>query len=228
LEGIMKKRSLTDRELAIIRGSLLGDMSMRCQGITPNLGVRHSFKDLPYMQWLRQELPILFTIKPRTYTTIAWGKQHTLLAMDSRVHSDLLPIYELLYTEGKKIITKEYLCYLTPLSIAVWYMDDGCLYFNKNRHGKHYPYLMLSTHSFSKVENILIQDWFASTFDIHWNISREIRRERTLYRLQLGKGEEVRAFLKLIRPYVISHFHRKLEYTVCPSRPLCPNLRKDN
>lgn len=202
----MEKRALTGREIAIIRGGLLGDMSMRRQWATPNLGVRHAVKALPYMQWLRQELPILFVAKPRTFTTTAWGKTYTLLAMDSRVHPDLLPIYDMLYREGKKRVTAEFLSFLTPLSIAVWYMDDGCLYLNEKR----YPYIMFSTHSFSQSEHYVIKEWFASQYDIHWNIGRERRSNRWLYRLQLGKGQQVKAFLDLVRPHIIPHFHHKL------------------
>lgn len=206
----MTQEPLTDRQLAIIRGSLLGDMSMRRQRATPNLLLRHSTKDAAYMEWFRHELPELFVRAPRVYRTLIGSTEYKVLAMDSRVHSDLAPVWDVLYRNGSKTLTEEFLSVLNPLAIAVWYMDDGCLYLNRGRGGKAYPNVTLSTQAFTKSENELIRSYFAERFGILWNLSTEHRRGHELYHLQLGKRAAVERFMSLVRPHVIPHFHRKL------------------
>jgi recombination protein RecA len=51
---------------------------------------------------------------------------------DGAVFYDFQPLAELaelrraMYVGGKKVLSEDYLKQLTPLSLAIWYMDDGC------------------------------------------------------------------------------------------------------
>ena len=53
---------------------------------------------------------------------------------DGAVFHDMQPLTELaelreaVYVGGKKVLSDDYLKRLTPLSLAVWYMDDGCVH----------------------------------------------------------------------------------------------------
>ena len=39
--------------------------------------------------------------------------------------AELAELREAVYIGGKKVLSDDYLKQLTPLSLAVWYMDDG-------------------------------------------------------------------------------------------------------
>ena len=39
---------------------------------------------------------------------------------------ELAELREAVYVGGKKVLSEDYLKQLTPLSLAIWYMDDGC------------------------------------------------------------------------------------------------------
>jgi recombination protein RecA len=113
---------LSGRQWQMILGSLLGDGSL-----SPNrrgrTGVRfrmgHGDRQEAYLDW---KCSLLGNI-PHSRTANAKGA----------VFADFTPLPELdelrqvvYFGDGKKHITDEYLKAMTPLSLAVWYMDDGC------------------------------------------------------------------------------------------------------
>ena len=107
-------------------------------------------------------------------------------------HRQLLEYRRIFYPGREKIVPSnigELL--VSPLSLAVWYMDDGAL----NREAVH-----LNTQGFSKEENRLLQSVLKQNFGISCNLSKSGN---------IGKGfilyipkAEARKFLSLIHCYV--------------------------
>lgn len=97
-------------------------------------------------------------------------------------------------SKGKKTVTRRWLNMLTPLSLAIWWMDDGCLSIHKgNRYGK------LSTHCFSYKEHLIIKKYFAKV----WNIDIQITVEKKKYYFCRLNVENLKKLITLIYPYVI-------------------------
>ncbi|GAB2460082.1 intein-containing recombinase RecA [Xylanimonas ulmi] len=111
---------LSDQQWQMVLGGLLGDAH-----IAPNTrgrrGVRfrmgHGPKQVAYLDW-----------KASMFGNV--GQSRSVRA-DGSVHIDLTPLPELAelrevvyFGDGKKHITDDYLKALTPLALAVWYMDD--------------------------------------------------------------------------------------------------------
>jgi recombination protein RecA len=120
---VVEQQRLGEQQLQLILGSLMGDgnLSPNRRGRT---GVRfrmgHGAKQTAYLCW---KASLLGNI-PHTRTTNAKGA----------VFADFTPLPELselreavYFGDGKKHLTWDYLKRLTPLALAVWYMDDGCL-----------------------------------------------------------------------------------------------------
>ena len=85
---------------------------------------------------------------------------------------------------------------LTPLSLAVWWMDDGCLSIYKpkgERYGK------LCTHSFTLRENELIKKYFS----VVWNIECKIKIEKQKYYFIRFNATEMKKLINIIYPYVL-------------------------
>jgi recombination protein RecA len=118
---VAEKYLLGDQQLQVVLGSLMGDGSL-----SPNRrgrsGTRfrmgHGAKQTEYLDW---KVSLLGNI----------GHSRTVNAKGA-VFADFTPLPELgelhdavYFADGKKHLTWEYLKSLTPLALAVWYMDDG-------------------------------------------------------------------------------------------------------
>ena len=124
--------------------------------------------------------------KSKTFTTVSFKKQS----------QHFIPFRELLYKNRRKTITQEALNLLSPLSIALWWMDDGRLV---QRNGNPDLYeLMLYTY-LSKEENELIQNYFLEKYNMKWNIIPTNKENK--YILKCGQTEG-RKFLDIIREII--------------------------
>jgi recombination protein RecA len=103
-----------------ILGGLMGDGSLsRSQGVhAARYRFDHCSKQAEYCDW-----------KGSHFANIDVSR--SVRASDGVVAFDVTPLPELtelreaVYFEGKKVFSEDYLKQLTPLSLAIWYMDDG-------------------------------------------------------------------------------------------------------
>jgi recombination protein RecA len=110
---------LSDFQWDVILGGLMGDgaLSPTSSGGGARYRFGHGRKQVEYAEWKAS----LFANIPISESTNARGD----------VFYDLTPLAELkelresVYIAGKKVLSEEYLKRLTPLSLAIWYMDDG-------------------------------------------------------------------------------------------------------
>lgn len=106
-------------------------------------------------------------------------------------------IYDLMYFNKKKRITRRSLEYLTPKAIAIWYMDDGNLA-KKKRNGKIHSYeLFLNTFVSDEEHDIIIK-----YFKEKWDVKFSKVKNNGGYRLRCGTIE-ARKFIRLIDDFVI-------------------------
>ena len=113
---------LNNLQREIIRGSLMGDGNLSPSRIKDSMGTRfrlgHGLKQKVYLEW-----------KAGFFSNV----RHTIYADKKSVKFDMTPLPELyrmrttMYKDGKKILSPDFLAMLTPLSLAIWYQDDGCL-----------------------------------------------------------------------------------------------------
>jgi recombination protein RecA len=110
---------LSDFQWQIVLGGLMGDgaLSPNKNGLSARFRWGHAQKQAEYGDWKAS----LFANIGVCRSTNAKGA----------VFHDVQPLPELaelrraVYVGGKKVLSEEYLKLLTPLSLAVWYMDDG-------------------------------------------------------------------------------------------------------
>jgi recombination protein RecA len=114
---------LSDKQVQVILGAVMGDGNLskpvRRDDESARFRMGHGVKQSSYLNW---KVSLLANI-PHAMTTNAKGA----------VFADFTPLSELAelrgvvyFGGGKKHLTWEYLKKLTPLALAVWYMDDGC------------------------------------------------------------------------------------------------------
>lgn len=100
------------------------------------------------------------------------------------------------YTPKKTIANRKLLNKLTPLGLAIWYMDDGGLSQKKRNGVVHANDLIINTH-LSIEENQIIIDYFNEV----WNIRFTQVKNHNQYRLRCGTIE-ARKFIAIVEPYV--------------------------
>lgn len=198
---IVQKGKILDRQNAIIIGSLLGDGYLdknRYGSICLEVKQKSDHKD--YIFWLWKELKKLCGRQP------SQRKDNHQWRLLTKYGKELKFYHNLFYKNRKKIIRKDIMRILKhPLSLAIWYMDDGTLDF---RIHNHYAY-RFATYCFSKAEQKILVDALYKNFGLKVTIQKTTMRDKKRYRLYIGKDSRYK-FETLIRPYIVQSFRYKL------------------
>ncbi len=189
----MKKEvKLSRRQREIIVGTLLGDAHLETQngGRTYRLKVEHSAKQKDYIEWLFSELKPLSAQSQLTRKTRPNGREF----YEFRTRSlGALRFYAHQFYDGRKKIVPKMIHKLlkSPLSLAVWFADDG-----SRKSLKHKTYI-LHTLAFSKRDLKLLQDALEQNF----GIKSRIHKNRTSFRIYIPSSSALR-FTNLVEPYL--------------------------
>jgi len=103
-----------------LRGGLMGDgaISMGTGGHAARYRFCHGARQVAYADW---KASLLANIGTRRFV-----RADGVVTYDFKPLAELASVREEVYVEGKKIFDDDYLKQLTPLSLAIWYMDKGC------------------------------------------------------------------------------------------------------
>lgn len=135
----MIKLSLTQKQ--IIYGTVLGDGYLQRTGKNnARLRLEHGKNQKEYLFWKANQFKKLFQGRPKYIERIhpITKRKYSYWRYQSNTSPVLGKIRKIFYPKGKKIIPEDIDKYLSLLTLAVWYMDDG--YYNK-RDNSSYLYL---------------------------------------------------------------------------------------
>lgn len=194
----MKLRS---RQHAIIIGSILGDGTLEKRWRYPRLRFGHSLKQKEYLFWKYSELQDLTNCQPTLVS--AWHKKmsqrYQSWHFGTRAIPELIEYWNIFYKDGYKIIPKNIGQLLTdPLSLAVWFMDDG---YKRNDCNA----LRLNTDSFRDEEQKLLQKVLEKNFSIVSNIHKKGK----YWNLYIPYTSAYK-FVQIVRPYIIPSISYKI------------------
>lgn len=210
----MQEVSLTGEARSVLVGTLLGDgylgLSSCGSKANPFLQIGRSVKDVGYLIWQHKILSagglVTAPIKYRQGYDQRYNKTYYGCYLYSRYHPILWEFYNRFYPDERtKVVTSDILKQVTPLALAVWYMDDGSLTKQK---GSNSHTLKLHTQSFGRTGNELIQEWFLSG----WGISTGLGYDKThnSYVIAIYKWAEISKFIAVVEPYILPCMERKL------------------
>lgn len=184
------KLEVSERQLQILVGCLLGDAYLTKLG---KIQIEQSYKQEEYIKWKHQELASI------SYTNLK--KAVRFEKTDNRVTKSFrfwtrqyFRIWrKYFYRENCKIFPKELNRWITPLSIAVWYMDDGSFDHKFN--------CSFSTESFDlESKELLVEKLKSFELETILTKSGKLRvRSRSLPK-----------FFELVRPYIHKNMLYKL------------------
>lgn len=194
---------LSDRCREIILGSVLGDGSIAIHKPYRNarFSFRHSVSQEEYFFWKVKELEEISSHKmvweQGKNGKDGWGGKK--LRYQSGALESLTEINELVTKKGKKSVRRKWLNQLTPLSLAVWWMDDGSLISN-SRKG------VFCTDDFSYEEVKILRRYLKVAWNIETQIGKTEKssggRHREYYRLYIRSTKELKSFLRSIIPHI--------------------------
>src|SRR3989344_5591215 len=162
IENYKTTLSLTQRQKEILIGTILGDGHLE-KLYTPELSrlkVEHSYKQKDYVDWLYEEFKNWVRTKPKQKIKKVWDKIHTNYGFCTYGHRLLGNFQSEFYLDRKKIIPSNLLQNITPLSLAVWFMDDGSIKSNKHKG------IFLNTQSFNEKDVKILQSILENKFGL--------------------------------------------------------------
>jgi hypothetical protein len=181
--------SLSEVQHAIVVGTVLGDGSMRCK-TNALLEINHSAHQWSYVQWKYEHLADLVNTTP----SLRRGNGGRVACrFVTRSLPALTPYYRLFYEAGKKRVPE---VELSPLALAVWFMDDGC----RSRNA-----VYLNTQQFDVAE----QQSLLAMLERQWGIKGTLNRDKCYRRIRVSADGTKRLSL-VIDPYLLPELRYKL------------------
>ena len=181
--------SLTGVQQSIVIGTLLGDAAMRCK-TNALLEINHSIHQREYVDWKFSHLTRLVATPPKQRSGNGGRVAYRFV---TRSVPELTPFFRLFYESGRKAIPD---VELDPLSLAVWFMDDG----SRSRNA-----VYLNTQQFDRSSQEKLMDMLRN----QWSIAASLNRDKIYYRIRLTVPGTKR-FARLIEPHLLPMFRYKL------------------
>lgn len=198
---LIKKVPFTQEQKEMIVGTLLGDGCISPHGRknkSYRLMIGHCEKQKDLVFWKKAMLGNFVNVVSKREDK---RKNSIMYTFNTVVHDEFKFYYNLFYENHQKIIRTELINYVTPLSIAVWFSDDGSI--NKNVN------MRLATDGFTKKENEFLQEMLKTKFGIRCKICTYIRHENEFHFLSFNKVNS-ELLTELIKPYVIDCMKYKI------------------
>ena len=193
---------LTKQQTEILVGTVLGDGFLQKTGTkNARLRLEHSDKQKEYLLWKGTQMSRLFQGKPTFLSRVhpKSGETYSYARWQSSASPELGVWQRYFYKEGKKTISADIGKYLTPLSLAVWYMDDGYLSPDKS------SFIYLGR--VSKEESEILQNAITKNFSIEAKIYDKKNKGFALY----FPVEETKKLHALIKSFIHSSMLYKLD-----------------
>jgi hypothetical protein len=183
--------SLSGVQNDIIIGSLLGDGAMRCK-TNALLEINHSVHQRSYVDWKYRALAELVSTPPKERKGNGSRIAYRFVTRSLPI---LTPFYRSFYGSGLKRVPEPEI-QMSPLALAVWFMDDGC----RSRSA-----VYLNTQQFDMHSQFRLMRMLRKRFGFETTLNRD----RIYYRIRLTVRSTSR-FVSLVEPFVLLEMRYKL------------------
>ncbi|OGI31413.1 MAG: hypothetical protein A2271_02800 [Candidatus Moranbacteria bacterium RIFOXYA12_FULL_35_19] len=198
VRNIRDSLELTEIQKGFLIGKILGDGSLisTLTGKSFRLQVEQKAEHKDYVFWAAE------IFKGWVLTQPKYLAQHQSFRFRTISHPQMTEFRKTFYPVKRKIIPLNIKkIFVHPISLAVWFMDDGSLSTSKKT-------VTISTHSFSREENLLLIDCLKNNFNFQANLNWDSKGNR----LYIPVGN-IKKFKEIVFPYMHPDMIYKLPLT---------------
>ena len=193
---------LSDRARQVILGTILGDGSLKIQKAysNANLQIRHSETQKEYLLWKAETLKEIGSDRSISVQAPDGYSKNRKWRFASRRLPSLTALYTLTHEHNKLRIKRKWLNQMTPLSLAVWWCDDGSLISYGGRKG------VFCTDGFDEASVKILAHYLGVVWNIRAIVAPVGRkrdgRQDQYWRIWIRSQEELKKFLRIILPHL--------------------------
>ena len=182
---------------SIIIGLILSDGYIeKRKGWNPRIIFEQSIKNFEYIWYIFNKFNHFNSTYPKLRLIYIKNKIYHSILFKTRQLFCFNEIYNLFYSNNKKIIKEDLYHYIDYISIAHWIMGDG----SKRKNG-----LILCTDNFTLKEIIILMN----IFKIKFNIDSTIQKEKFYFRIYINKNN-----IDKIKPNIKPYFVKSMLYKI--------------
>jgi recombination protein RecA len=196
---------LSDFQWQVILGGLMGDgaLSSTRSGGGGRFRLGHGARQTEYADW-----------KASLFSNVGmsrWVNAEGVVRHDMSPLPELAELRRAVYIGGKKVFSWDYLKQLTPLSLAIWYMDDGHLAIRakglqeRTRDGS--GRIEICVEAMEPTTRRRLAEYLSDTWGV--TPSAKVVAGKTIF---VFPKDETAKFLALVAPFV----HPSMEYKLLP------------
>ena len=186
---------LSRLQRSVLVGTLLGDGCLALHGRNPRLHVKHKGSHRALVDFKRQVFEDYTSMAVHEFDQRLGGKLFPCAQFATRTSTAFLEWYHLFYRDGRKVVPREIDQLLSPLGLAVWFMDDGAA---------DHAGVTFQTHSFSLDEVQLL----SRAMDDLFHLATRIRKNRDRWIIYVPAASMDR-LQSLVRPWLLAEFAYK-------------------
>lgn len=199
LRELRKTLLLSEVQRSVVYGTLLGDGCLipTANKMSYRLQIEHSDRQREYVFWKYKILKEFVVTPPKYIASVGSWKFRTIS------HEAFGSLRKVFYRDAVKILPRDIDFLEDPLTLAVWFMDDG---------GWHGSGCLINIQNFTDFEAHRLQRFFENRFGITTTLHRNHGRYR-LYipsRYREEWGGIIKDYLREEFRYKISRFRRDL------------------
>lgn len=205
IEEYKKTLILTSRQREILIGLMLGDGHLEQSSSTPRarLKVEQRENAKEYVEWLYDNFQewVHKEIRTRVKYLKTTAKSYRYYEFTTYAHEEYLSYRQLFYPDGKKIVPDTIEQLLTPLGLAIWFMDDGSIKSHECK-GR-----IINTHSFTSEEVSML----CAVLEKKFSLQAWPRQQRDGIQIYIS-AKSADTFENLLSPYILPTMYYKMPY----------------
>jgi len=193
--------SLTNEQKSILFGIILGDGYLQKTGEkNARLRLEHGGSQKEYLLWKVKKLGKLFQGNSKYLERIhpISKRKYSYWRHQSQSTPYLGKLRKIFYPDGKKKIPEDLDKYLTPIMLAVWYMDDGYYYLRDRC-----SYLYLGNVSPKEAEIV------AKVLLEKFNIKTRVKQKKKGYAIYFSP-QETKELKNIIKDHILPQLNYKI------------------
>jgi len=207
---LIKRVPFTQEQRDAAIGLLLGQAHVKKHGTSFRLEIKYPESKKELIFWIKTIFGNFINVIHKT--------KNNLYSTQTATHNELSFFYKLFYENNKKIIRPELINYVTPLSLAIWFSDQGEI--------KNHLTMKFNSNKFYKSENETLQYILKIKFNVRTKICTYIKNNIEYHYLSVNK-ENSEKLTQIIKPYAIYYQSLKSSSTTLCQTSESKNLDDD-